>query len=509
MRLLRTLGAVFLCLLVPTAARAATLQPIGNFEKPIYVTSDPGNPDRLFVVERPGRVKVVEGGTFATFADLRGIVGCPANGVCTGERGLLSIALAPDFDSSGRFFVDYVQNSSGEIHVAEMVAGGGSALSSTPREVLVIPHPGQSNHNGGQLQFGPDGYLYISTGDGGGKNDQTHNAQNLTTGLGKILRVSPTLGGGYTVPLGNPFAGVSGDYEPIWSYGLRNPYRFSFDRLSGALVIGDVGQEEREEIDYAPAPGLGGGANYGWNCREGKIAGPAETPDPECASLEPSDFVEPVFDYPHTNPGGAQGCAITGGYVVRDPGLGDLYGRYLYGDYCGGELRSLELALPAASGDRSEGIDVEKLVSFGQDSCGRLYTVSELGQVSRLVGALPTNCATVPPPGASKPLSHSFAGIKALRRAVKRGDKALLTAFVSPCAGRKGERIKLFRNRAHVATRRLDRVCSARFRPRIGRSLHFRVAIGADHTYVAATSRKLKIHLLKHHRRGGKGHRTS
>lgn len=496
---LRTLGAVLLCLLVPAAARAATLQPIGNFEKPIYVTSDPGNPDRLFVVERPGRIKVVEGGTVSTFADLRPLVGCAGNGVCEGERGLLSIALAPNFDSSGRLYVDYAQNSTGVIHVAELVASGGSALSSTPRDVLTIPHPGQSNHNGGQLQFGPEGELFISTGDGGGSDDELHNAQDLEKLLGKILRIDPRQSGvlPYTVPTGNPFPGATAPFDTIWSYGLRNPYRFSFDRLSGAIAIADVGQDKLEEVDYAPAPGLGGGANYGWNCREGLETGP-ET-DPGCPGA-PGAFVDPVFDYPHTNPGGAHGCAITGGYVVRDPGLGDLYGRYLYGDYCSSELRSLSPALPAASGDRSEGIVVNKLVSFGEDSCGRLYTVSELGEVARLVGPQPTPCGASPAaPVSARPLSHSYAGIRAFHRSVQRGEKALITAWASPCAGRRGEPIKLFRGANHIATRHLDRACTARFRPRISRRAGFRVTIAADEDYEGASSRRLGIRLQERH----------
>jgi glucose/arabinose dehydrogenase len=506
MHALRILGALLACLLVPAAAQAAYLQPIGNFEKPIYVTSDPGNPDRLFVVERAGRIKLVEGGTVSTFADLRSLVGCPENGACTGERGLLSIAMAPDFHTSGRFFVDYAQNSTGLIHVAELVAVGGSAMFSVPHDVLTVPHGEADNHNGGQLQFGPEGNLFISTGDGGGKNDQHENAQNLERLLGKILRVSPSPGGGYTVPVGNPFPGATAPFSTIWSYGLRNPYRFSFDRLTGAIAIGDVGQDAREEVDYAPAPGLGGGANYGWNCKEGLIAGPAT--DPQCPSPT-SPFVNPIFDYVN----GGAACAITGGYIVRDPKLTNLYGRYVYGDYCSGQLRSFIPGLPSASGDRAEGIVVEKLVSFGEDSCGRVYTVSELGEVARLSEpeavplaaastAQPGPCGSVQPPPPPKPLAPSFAGIRALRKAVNRGGKALLTAFVSPCKDRKGEPVKLFRGRAHIATRHLDRACTARFRPRIGHRLRFHVRVGADENYEAASSRRLTIRAVRpHHRR--------
>jgi hypothetical protein len=497
MRTLRTLGALaLLCLLAPAAARAASLQPIGNFEKPIYVTSDPGNPERLFVVERAGRILEVREGTTSVFADLRAAVGCTASSCKTGvdERGLLSVAPAPDFDTTGRFYVDYANGTTGVIHVAELLAGG--AL----RDVLTIEHA-KGNHNGGQIQFGPEGLLFIATGDGGGSDDELENAQSKESLLGKILRIDPRPSGvlQYTIPASNPFVGKEGRDE-IWSYGLRNPYRFSFDRLTGAIAIGDVGQDNWEEVDYAPAPGLGGGADYGWNCREGFEA---ETVPPESGCFPPpaAGFVDPIFAYPHENPGnggGPFGCAIVGGYLVRDPALGDLYGRYLYGDYCNPELRSLIPALPTASGDRSEGLEVDNLVSFGEDSCGRLYTVSELGQVSRLIGAQPTACFA---PGTVTQLKVSFAGIRALRRRVPRGDKALLTAFVSPCAGRRGEPVKLFRNRVHVATRHLDRACTARFRQKIGRRLKFQVTIHADDTYQAASSRKLGIKPKPRHRK--------
>jgi hypothetical protein len=482
MWLARTLGALALGLvaIVPATAHAATLQPIGNFQEPIYVTSDPGNPERLFVVERLGRIEELNRGVESTFADLRALVGCGST--CQGERGLLSIALAPEFDSSGRLYADYADDQDGAIHIVELQASGGVAAPGV-RELLRIPHPEESNHNGGQLQFGPDGYLYISTGDGGGGNDQHHNAQNLNSLLGKILRITPRASGvlPYTVPSGNPFPGAPAPANAIWAYGLRNPFRFSFDRAGGAMAIGDVGQDLREEVDYAPA-GTGAGANYGWNCREGLLAGPAT--DPGCAGSKASDFASPVFDYPHEDPGGgaAFGCAIIGGYVVRDPGLGDLDGRYLYGDNCTGALRSLDLSDPSA-GDRSEHLTVGSLDSFGEDSCGRLYTVSGAGQVSRLVGAQPTSC----------PLARSFTGIRAVSKRVKRGRRALLTAYVSPCANRRGEAIGLYMGRRRVGVRHLDIACTARFRPKIGRRATFRAKIASDGSFEASTSRRLTV----------------
>jgi glucose/arabinose dehydrogenase len=503
MRLLRAIATALLTLLLlgAASAEAASLQPVGKFEEPIYVTSDPGNANRLFVVERAGRIQQVENGVVSTFADIRSAVGC--SGACSGERGLLSLAPAPDFDSSGRTYVDYVNNTTGTIHVAELTAVGASASILTLRDVLTIPHPEDNNHNGGQLQFGPDGHLYISTGDGGGSNDVHHNAQNLESLLGKILRIDPLPSGGrpYSVPAGNPFPAAAAPYDTIWSYGLRNPFRFSFDRLSGDLVIGDVGQSAREEVDYAPAPLLGAGANYGWNCREGFIEGPAD--DPGCSTASSTAFTQPVFDYPHKDPGGgaAHGCAIIGGYVVRDPSLGDLYGRYLYGDLCVGQLRSLELANPLS--DRSEGLHVEDLNSFGEDSCGRLYVVSGDGQVSRLVGAAPAVCQESTPAAAShsphSPHSPSFVGIRAVAGKVRHGGRASITAWVSPCEGRRGELIKLREGRRKLGSRYLSRACSVNFRPRIRHRGSFQASIGEDGTYVAAKSRKLRIRIEHPH----------
>jgi hypothetical protein len=486
-----------------TGAGAASLQRLGSFQEPTYLTSDPGNPSRLFVVERKGRIELVEDGATSLFADLRSKVECPPGAEpCVGERGLLSIAMAPDFDSSGRFYVDYANSVDGRIHVSEMVASGDSAPLASLREVLTIPHPNQTNHNGGQLQFGPDGFLYVSTGDGGGSDDQEHNAQNLNSLLGKILRIDPLASGllPYTVPAGNPFGGAAAPANTIWSYGLRNPYRFSFDRLTGAIAIGDVGQNAREEVDYA-ALGQSAGANYGWNCREGFSAGPFT--DPGCAAGESSGaFTPPVFDYPHVDPGdgGAFGCAIIGGYVARDASLGSLYGRYVYADLCTGTVRSLDLANPAGS-DRTEGLSVAEPVSFGEDSCGRLYVISGEGPIFRLAGANPQTCAAAPT-GTARAATH--VGIRAQSRRVMRNRRILLSAFVTPCEGRRGEPVKLMRNGRHVATRHLDRACTVHFRPRIAHGATYRATIGENDLSLAGSSRRLKIrirHLPRHRSR--------
>ena len=491
--MIRAVGKIVLSLglllaLLTGSARAASLQPIGSgFVAPVYLTSDPSDPERLFVVERGGTIQLLENGELKPFANLAPVV------VPEGEGGLLSIAMAPDFHTSGRLFVYYTgketaleaATSPPDIHVAELRASGSSASLSTLRNLVTIPHPDHTNHYGGQLQVGPEGNLFVSTGDGGG-GDPEENAQDLGSPLGKILRLDPDPSSGlpYTVP-DNPFVGTAGADPLIWSYGLRNPFRFSFDRLSGDIWIGDVGQDSREEVDFGAAPGPGRGANYGWNCREGSLE---ETvpPEPGCASA--GGFVDPVFEY--ANATGFGNCAVIGGYVARGPGLADLYGRYVYGDLCVGELRSFSPAAPSAT-DRGEGLRVEGLNSFGEDACGRLYTVSGEGSVSRLVGPGGPACPVAAP--APTPLSPSVVGIRALRRKVIRNRRALITAWVAPCKGRQGEPVTLWRGRKKIGTRRLDRVCTARFRPRISRRSGFRATVKASETYVAAISRKLTV----------------
>ena len=304
----------------------------------------------------------------------------------------MSIALSPDFATDGKVFVQYTNDEDGTIHVDRLTATGPrheTAAIGSLEPLLEIDHSEEANHNGGQLQFGPDGFLYASTGDGGGSNDQHHHSQDLGSPLGKILRVDPDATGPVT--------------PSIWSYGLRNPFRFSFDALSGDMVIGDVGQGAREEIDFAPAPfpGVTGGegVNYGWNCREGFIAGPADDlPPGQCAAgFAAGSFVEPVFDYGHNadpDLGGSR-CSITGGYVVRDPALGALLGSYVYSDYCSGAIRTLHLPVSPgadASGDCSLGLKVSKPVSFGEDAGLRLYVVEQGGQIYRFSGQPAASC---------------------------------------------------------------------------------------------------------------------
>jgi glucose/arabinose dehydrogenase len=361
-----------------TAAASAggvALKKVGNFEQPVYVTGAPGFPRLLFVVEQQGVVRVLNGGRRAgIFLDLRSQVSFE------GERGLLSIAFPPDYPRSRRFYV-YYTDGQGNIRVDEFKRRGATrAAPGSQRSVIVIPRPVNANHNGGQLQFQGD-LLYFGTGDGGSGGDPPNNAQNLEVLLGKLLRIDPRPSGGrpYSVPASNPFVGRPGRDE-IYGYGLRNPFRFSFDTLSAGqprLLIGDVGQDEFEEVDYLGL-GAAAGANFGWDAFEGK----SRYTGSESGTPNPGGTVKPIFAYPHSRGGS---CSITGGYVVRDRELPSLYKRYVYADFCEGQLRSFVPHLKRAGGDRKLGLSVPSPSSFGEDDRGHLYVSSLEGPVYRLV----------------------------------------------------------------------------------------------------------------------------
>ncbi len=342
------------------------LAAVGEFEQPLYVTQPPGSSD-LYVVEKGGRVKVVRDGETlaAPFLDLGDKVSTDS------EEGLLSIAFAPDFEDS-RLLYAYYSDSGENERVSEFRAPSDEQVDpGSEREVLLMDDFAP-NHNGGQLQFGPDGDLYIGTGDGGFEEDLRRTAQDLSSLLGKLLRIEPcSCRARYRVPPDNPFVGREGARPEIYAYGLRNPWRFSFDRLTGALVIGDVGQNAFEEVDYLPE-GEGRGANFGWSAYEGDARFNQDQSAP--------GHVRPVLTYSHD-----RGCSVTGGYVVRDRRLPSLYGRYLYGDYCTGELRSFVPTASGARDDRSLGLSVPALSSFGEDAGGHVYATSLDGQVFRLV----------------------------------------------------------------------------------------------------------------------------
>jgi glucose/arabinose dehydrogenase len=323
---------------------------VSGLESPTYVTAAPGEPGRLYVVEQPGRVRVVENGALveAPFLDIGDEV---RSG---GEQGLLSVAFHPDYARNGLFYVDYTDRN-GDTRVVEFRAEG-DAAPVRERELLFAEQP-YPNHNGGQLEFAPDGRLLVGMGDGGKRDDPEDRAQDLDSPLGKLLALDLD----------------AAEPEPeLVAYGLRNPWRFSFDRPTGDLWIPDVGQDEWEEVNVLPA-GQTGLVNFGWDAREGL------EPYEDTPLNEAGELVDPVAVYDHT-----EGCSITGGYVYRGSELPDLEGRYLYGDYCSGSIWSLALAPGGEADVRREEITLPGLTSFGQDEAGRLYLASADGAVYRL-----------------------------------------------------------------------------------------------------------------------------
>jgi glucose/arabinose dehydrogenase len=364
----------------PPPTGSPVLALVDSFAFPLYVTSPPADSQRLFVVQQGGRVMVRhnDSGITRTFLDLQGQI---SSG---GERGLLSLAFHPDYATNGRFYV-YFTNPAGDLRIVRYTVSAtdpDSADEATADTVLEVPHPGQSNHNGGQLQFGPDGMLYIGTGDGGGDGDPNGNGQNPHALLAKLLRVDVNGASGYAIPADNPFAdGVSGAPE-VWAGGLRNPWRFSFDRSTGDLYIGDVGQNNWEEVDVASATsGRGRGLNYGWNRMEGTHCYPSDPSD----ACPKTGLVQPVTEYIHAN--GA--CAITGGYVYRGAAVPALRGYYLYADYCAGFVRAFKYTGSGIGSplDLTQAISPGSLISsFGQDAKGDVYIMTLNGRVYRIVG---------------------------------------------------------------------------------------------------------------------------
>ncbi len=354
------------------------LEEVGEFDQPVYVTQPPGGGD-LYVVEQGGRVWTVgdDGVRNQPFLDLS------ADVIVGSEQGLLSLAFAPDYEQSRLLYVYFTGNDEDQ-HVVEFKAreNGETVDAGSQREVLRMDDFAP-NHNGGLLLFGPDDKLYIGTGDGGIADDPERNGQDLGSLLGKILRIDPAsppstavtdVAAGqrpYSIPADNPFVSRRGARPEVYSYGLRNPWRFSFDRETRALTIGDVGQNEQEEIDHVAA-GAGAGANFGWSAFEGT--------DRFNTDQQAPGAIPPILTYPL----GDGTCAVTGGYVVRDPDLTSLLGRYVYGDFCQGELRSLIATPGGARGDRSLGLSVPNLSSFGEDVAGHVYATSLNGPVYRL-----------------------------------------------------------------------------------------------------------------------------
>jgi len=353
---------------------AVGLKSIGRFNHPTYVAGHPTSP-AVLVVEKFGKVRVVRKGKKRKrpFLNIKSLVSATR----LDERGLLSIAFAPDYASSGLVYAFYTERG-GDLVVAEFKRGGSDldADEGSQRILLDIPHPA-SNHNGGQLQFGPDGHLYVSTGDGGGAGDPDDSAQDTDSLLGKILRIDPRPSATqpYSIPPDNPFAAGGGKPE-IYSLGLRNPYRFSFDTVSSGeprIVIADVGQFRFEEIDYETLAGARG-ANFGWNDFEGfSPFGGANSPPPAADE-------KPILAYRTSS----KSCSVIGGYVGRGASPGPVSDRYLYGDFCNGKLRTLVPDLDRARKVRSLGVTVPALTSFGETQNGTLYATSLNGPVYRL-----------------------------------------------------------------------------------------------------------------------------
>ena len=342
----------------------------GGLAFPLYLTSPPDD-ERLFVVEKGGTIRIIAGGAVLAepFLDISAKV------AGRGEQGLLGLAFFPDYATSGRFVVHYT-DLEGDTRVSafQVSADPNRADAGSETPILSVTQPGPA-HNGGQILFGPDGMLYVGLGDGGSRNgDDRGRGQSLADLLGSILRIDVSGGAGYATPADNPFVGTGGAQPEVWSYGLRNPWRFSFDRATGDLYIADVGETGWEEINRArAADGAGRGVNYGWSVMEG----------PDCLQegCDRSGLASPTVQYDHDD-----GCSVTGGYVYRGEALPALQGRYLYGDFCQGWVRSL-----AADDESPEPMDEpalspgENITSFGEDAAGELYILTGNGRVLKIV----------------------------------------------------------------------------------------------------------------------------
>jgi glucose/arabinose dehydrogenase len=355
----RTMPLILMLLAVTAAAQDVVLQPIATgLSQPVALTH--AGDTRLFITEQTGTIRIFDAlGLRATpFLDIRSIV------LSAGERGLLSVAFHPQYRDNGFFFV-YYTGRDGNNNVARYKVSPDPERADTASGtiLLTIPHPNFANHNGGQLQFGPDGYLYIGTGDGGSAGDPNNNAQNLNQLLGKILRIDVDHGSPYAIPPSNPFAQRAGARGEIWAYGVRNPWRFSFDRATGDLWIGDVGQDAYEEVDLQPATSIGG-ENYGWRKMEGQHC---YNPSSNCID---AGVTFPVVEYSHA--GGA--CSITGGYRYRGSQIPSLQGAYVYGDYCSGKIWD---ATQTGTGWTTNTLFATALSisSFGEDISGELYVM--------------------------------------------------------------------------------------------------------------------------------------
>lgn len=354
------------------AANVRLTEVADGFNRPLYLTHAGDGSGRLFVLEQGGRVYILQEGQRldTPFLDLTTLVSADANSFGYTERGLLGLAFAPDYATSGIFYVNYTDRAGDSVVARYRVSADANVADSVSAEIILTVDQPYANHNGGHLAFGPDGYLYIGFGDGGSQGDPQGNGQRLDTLLGKLLRIDVSGETGYTIPADNPFVGTPDAQPEIWAYGLRNPWRFTFDRATGDLYIGDVGGSAWEEINFQPADSTGG-ENYGWSLFEASQARTAAGSD---------GLTMPIAEYSHS-----EGVSVTGGYVYRGERIPDLQGIYLYGDFGFGTIwaawRDAVGAWQSAVYIANSG---QVISSFGEDEAGELYIVNYSGLVMRL-----------------------------------------------------------------------------------------------------------------------------
>jgi len=347
-----------------------------SLNQPVFMTAPPGDSTRLFVVEQGGLIRIIDPRNNSLLAiPFLNLSSLLSTG---GERGLLGMAFDPQYATNRRFYVFYT-NTTGDIVIAQYFRNAMNAnlADSSPATILLtVEHSAESNHNGGMLVFGSDGCLYAGVGDGGGSGDPNNNGQTIGVRLGKILRINSDTGGSCTNS--NPFFVFGGDAQQVWSFGLRNPWRFSFDRLTNDLYIGDVGQGAREEINVSPAPNAGRALNYGWRFMEGFLC---FNPSSNCDS---GGLTLPVLDYPHFS--GA--CSVTGGYVYRGSAVLALRGTYFYADYCAGFVRSFRHQNGQPTDQKEWPLlspPGSSVTSFGEDAAGELYVMTQGGGLFKFI----------------------------------------------------------------------------------------------------------------------------
>lgn len=358
---------------------------IKDLERPVWAGAPPSAKGKLWVMEQAGTVWIVDLKTGERqkqpFLEITDRVTRKSN-----EQGLLGLAFAPDFEKSGRYYVNYNEKG-GDSRVVRFVTKDGATTDASKGETILSYEQPFGNHNGGWLDFGPDGYLYIATGDGGAANDPKNLAQDLASPLGKLLRLDVSGEKGYKIPSDNAYAGKKGAMPEIHAIGLRNPWRCSFDRETGDFWIGDVGQNHWEEINFVEN-GQWGGLNFGWRLREGEIKTPFKT----IGGDKPAANHEPIYVYKHGS-GPSEGLSVTGGIVYRGSKIADLRGRYLFADYQNPRIWSFAQEDGKASGFtdhtselQPEGGRINLISSFGEDAEGELYLLDHTGAVYRIVG---------------------------------------------------------------------------------------------------------------------------